>query len=172
MNCIDDYSESCLTNEQRKKVENSVMGAKYTFKFLCDDARFKAEYLKYTTCLKGIKGSWNACAGQFASLVKEEFAKTNVSKASRLLELCCARHGFINCVLVTTRLKCRKEETLFITRIADTLSNMRVYSPHCKSINVTLCSSAQPVLKNMISISFTLLQILSCLTLSIVWVHV
>lgn len=83
-----------------------------------------------------------------------------------------ARHGFINCVLVTTRLKCRKEETLFITRIADTLSNMRVYSPHCKSINVTLCSSAQPVLKNMISISFTLLQILSCLTLSIVWVHV
>lgn len=42
MNCIDDYSESCLTNEQRKKVENSVMGAKYTFKFLCDDARFKA----------------------------------------------------------------------------------------------------------------------------------
>lgn len=83
-----------------------------------------------------------------------------------------ARHGFINCVLVTTHLKCRKEETLFITRIADMLSNMRVYSPDCKSINVTLCSSAQPVLKNVISISFTLLQILSCLTLSIVCVHV
>ena len=56
---------------------------------------------------------------------------------------CSAKHGFVNCVQVTTRLKCRKEETIFITRIADTLSNTRVFSPHCKNINVTLCSSAE-----------------------------
>ncbi|XP_065207234.1 uncharacterized protein LOC135836368 [Planococcus citri] len=161
MKCVDDYSSSCLSNEQKKSIENNVMGAKYTFKFLCDDARFQTEYLKYTTCLRGIKDNWNACANQFVALVKEEFARKNVSKASRLLEICCARHGFINCVLVTTRLKCRKEETLFITRIADTLSNTRVYGPHCKSINVTLCSSAEPCLRApiLLMVSATIVSI-------------
>lgn len=84
-----------------------------------------------------------------------------------------ARYGYINCILVTTRLKCRKEETLFITRIADTLSNMRVYSPHCKNINVTMCSSAQPIPKTFVlSISFTLLQLLISLNLFCGRLHV
>lgn len=51
-----------------------------------------------------------------------------------------ARHGFLKCVYVASRLKCKKEEALFLKKIADTLSNMRVYSKHCKNVDVTFCS--------------------------------
>uniref|UniRef100_A0A1B6DVX2 DUF19 domain-containing protein n=1 Tax=Clastoptera arizonana TaxID=38151 RepID=A0A1B6DVX2_9HEMI len=138
MGCIDQYAKECLTEIGRKVLEDHTAGARHTFKFLCDDPVFQKEYLQYTTCYRGISKDWDSCASKFVGLVKEEMSRKNASH--RLLELCCAKHGFLKCVYVASRLKCRKEEALFINKIADTLSNMRVYSLHCDSIGVELCS--------------------------------
>lgn len=41
MQCLDDYSDSCLSTDQKEIVNDNVIGAKYTFKFLCDDETFQ-----------------------------------------------------------------------------------------------------------------------------------
>jgi hypothetical protein len=51
-----------------------------------------------------------------------------------------AKHGFLRCVYAASRYKCRKEEALFLKKIAETLSNIRVYAQHCKNVDTQLCS--------------------------------
>lgn len=41
MKCLDDYSNLCLSSEEKNLVSDNVIGAKYTFKFLCDDEAFQ-----------------------------------------------------------------------------------------------------------------------------------
>ncbi|XP_046675121.1 uncharacterized protein LOC124363894 [Homalodisca vitripennis] len=147
MGCMDDFAKKCLSHQDRQTLEAHVAGARYTFKFLCDDPVFQAEYLHYTSCYKAISKDWDNCANRFVSLVREEVSRKNYTMESRLLELCCARHGFLKCVYVTSRLKCKKEEALFIKKIADTLSNMRVYSKHCRNVDVAFCSGDGTTLK-------------------------
>ncbi|XP_069688946.1 uncharacterized protein [Periplaneta americana] len=140
MGCIDEYSKNCLKPNDKKILEDHVAGARYTFRFLCDDAGFQSEYLMYKTCYRGVSKDWDACASRFVQLVREEMSRKNVSETSRLMELCCAKHGFLRCVYAASRYKCRKEEALFLKKIAETLSDMRVYSPHCKNVDMQLCS--------------------------------
>uniref|UniRef100_A0A8D8Q9A5 Uncharacterized protein n=2 Tax=Cacopsylla melanoneura TaxID=428564 RepID=A0A8D8Q9A5_9HEMI len=143
MKCFDDYSRHCLAVSEQKKLEDYIVGARYTFRFLCDDPAFQAQYLKYTTCFKGITRDWDHCANTFLRLVKEEMSRTeNITASSRLIELCCAKHGFLKCIYVASRLKCHKEEAIFIQRIADTLSSTRVYLPHCEQVGTDICSHA------------------------------
>ncbi|XP_039275504.1 uncharacterized protein LOC111044446 [Nilaparvata lugens] len=120
MNCMNSYARECLNPDSRRIMEDHVAGAKHTFSFLCDDPSFQSEYLTYTTCYRGITKDWDSCADRFLALVGEELARKNASRQSRLIELCCAKHGFLKCVYVSARLKCRKEEALFIQKIADT----------------------------------------------------
>ena len=42
MRCIDMYSKTCLKPQDRKILEDHVAGARYTFRFLCDDAGFQS----------------------------------------------------------------------------------------------------------------------------------
>jgi len=42
MRCIDTYSKNCLKAQERKILEDHVAGARYTFRFLCDDAGFQS----------------------------------------------------------------------------------------------------------------------------------
>lgn len=140
MRCIDTYSKTCLKPHERKELEDHVAGARYTFRFLCDDAGFQSEYLKYKTCYRGVSKEWDSCASRFVQLVKEEMNRKNATEASRLMELCCAKHGFLRCVYAVSRYKCRKEEALFLKKIAETLSDSRVYAPHCKNVDTQLCS--------------------------------
>ncbi|KAI5713154.1 hypothetical protein M8J76_011387 [Diaphorina citri] len=146
MKCFDDYSRNCLAAAEQKKLEDYIVGARYTFRFLCDDPAFQSQYLKYTTCFKGISRDWDNCANIFLRLVKEEMSRTvNVTASSRLIELCCAKHGFLKCIYVASRLKCHKEEAIFIQRIADTLSSTRVYLPHCEQVGTDVCSHGNDV---------------------------
>jgi len=46
MKCFDDFSNLCLSLEEKNMVNDNVIGAKYTFKFLCDDETFQ-------------RGEWN-----------------------------------------------------------------------------------------------------------------
>ncbi|XP_054267023.1 uncharacterized protein LOC128989177 [Macrosteles quadrilineatus] len=142
MGCMDTFANTCLSTTDKQTLDAHVAGARHTFKFLCDDPVFQSEYLQYTSCYKAISKDWDNCANRFVSLVREEVARKSYTMESRLLELCCARHGFLKCVYVAARLKCKKEEALFIKKIADTLSNMRVYSKHCRNVDVAFCGSA------------------------------
>ncbi|XP_014271844.1 uncharacterized protein [Halyomorpha halys] len=140
MGCMDAYFEDCLSENDRKIFESHVAGARHTFRFLCDDPGFQAEYLMYTQCYKGISRDWDACANKFIGLVEEEMLRKNTTDQSRLVELCCAKHGFLKCVYYASWLKCRKEEAIFIRKIADTLASIRVYTPRCKTVNMEICS--------------------------------
>ncbi|KAL1115820.1 hypothetical protein AAG570_006110 [Ranatra chinensis] len=96
----------------------------------------------YTQCYRGISKDWDACASKFIALVREEMARKNVTIESRTVELCCAKHGFLRCVYLAGWLKCRKEEAIFISRMADTLSNIRVYSTRCASLDTNICTNS------------------------------
>jgi len=41
MKCLDDYSNLCLTSDEKNMVSDNVIGAKYTFGFLCHDEAFQ-----------------------------------------------------------------------------------------------------------------------------------
>ncbi|XP_046675120.1 uncharacterized protein LOC124363893 [Homalodisca vitripennis] len=161
MGCMDEFAKKCLSHQDRQTLEAHVAGARHTFKFLCDDPVFQAEYLQYTSCYKAISKDWDNCANRFVSLVREEVSRKNYTMESRLLELCCARHGFLKCVYVASRLKCKKEEALFIKKIADTLSNMRVYSKHCRNVDVAFCTGEGTTLTCHFLIPCLLLLLLS-----------
>ncbi|XP_068083748.1 uncharacterized protein [Anabrus simplex] len=143
MGCMDDFSQTCLSVRDRRLLDDQVAGARHTFKFLCDDPDFQTEYLKYTTCYRGISRDWESCTNRFTQLVQEEMSRKNVTEQSRLFQVCCAKHGFVRCIYVASRLKCRKEEALFLNRIAETLSNIRVYAPLCRDIDTVLCGSSR-----------------------------
>jgi len=45
MKCFEDFSNLCLSLDEKNMVIDNVIGAKYTFKFLCDDETFqKGDY--------------------------------------------------------------------------------------------------------------------------------
>jgi hypothetical protein len=79
-----------------------------------------------------------------------------------------AKHGFLRCVYAASRYKCRKEEALFLKKIAETLSDTRVYSPHCSNVDTQLCSHGTiqkaPILMTLLTATFFSLfnYILSC----------
>jgi len=41
MKCLDDFSNLCLSSDEKNMVSDNVVGAKYTFRFLCDDVVFQ-----------------------------------------------------------------------------------------------------------------------------------
>lgn len=47
MKCLDDYSDLCLTLDEKNMITESINGATSTFKFLCDDEVFQKG--KYTS---------------------------------------------------------------------------------------------------------------------------
>ncbi|PSN42457.1 hypothetical protein C0J52_18917, partial [Blattella germanica] len=71
-----------------------------------------------------------------------------------------AKHGFLRCVYAASRYKCRKEEALFLKKIAETLSDMRVYSPLCKKVDLHLCSSSVMQTPVVMSLLLTLVLLL------------
>ncbi|KAK7861724.1 hypothetical protein R5R35_014582 [Gryllus longicercus] len=144
MGCVEEYSRNCLNAKDRRLVEDQVAGANYTFHFLCDDKTFQKEYLKYTSCYRGITHQWDTCANRFMELVREEMARRNATEHQRMLELCCAKYGFLRCVYVASLHICRKEEAIFLNRIAETLSAIRVYTPICRDVDYQVCGAAPP----------------------------
>lgn len=89
-----------------------------------------------------------------------------------------AKHGFLRCVYAASRYKCRKEEALFLKKIAETLSDTRVYSPHCNNVDTKLCSHGTiqrppPVLMMLLTATFFSLftHILSCCWEVITYIH-
>lgn len=52
-----------------------------------------------------------------------------------------AKHGFINCVYSTSKLKCGQEEAIFIKRIAETLASDKLVSSACKHIKMDQCKN-------------------------------
>lgn len=41
MKCVDEFSDLCLSADQKTMINDNVIGAKYTFRFLCDDETFQ-----------------------------------------------------------------------------------------------------------------------------------
>lgn len=47
MKCLDDFSNLCLSLDEKNMVSDNVIGAKYTFRFLCDDEAFQKGKFKF-----------------------------------------------------------------------------------------------------------------------------
>nr|CAD7568668.1 unnamed protein product [Timema californicum] len=80
-----------------------------------------------------------------SATLQNRFFLYNGTATSRLtsVDYHSAKHGFLKCVYTASRLKCRQEEALFLNKIAETLSNMRVYSPMCTHIETQLCGTSR-----------------------------
>ncbi|XP_025204098.1 uncharacterized protein LOC112600954 [Melanaphis sacchari] len=153
MKCFDDFSNLCLTLDEKNMVNDNVIGAKYTFKFLCDDETFQKDFLKYTDCYRVINSDWDLCTEKFMSLVREEM-KGNQSEDAKVLNMCCAKHGFLNCVYTTSKMKCGMEEANFLRKIADTLSENKFVSSACQHIKLGHCNTAQQTAYSVFTIIF------------------
>ncbi|XP_049948353.1 uncharacterized protein LOC126456652 [Schistocerca serialis cubense] len=141
MSCIDSYSR-CIDEPMRRLLDEQVAAARYFFMFLCDDPGFRERYLQYSRCYSTVSDDWDSCVSRFSQLVNEEVTRQSTSQAQRLIELCCAKYGFLQCVLSATRLRCQRQEALFLHRIAETLSTVHVYSPVCHELGGATCSAA------------------------------
>lgn len=51
MKCVDEFADLCLSADQRTMVNNNVIGAQYTFRFLCDDEIFQKGKLSFLKIL-------------------------------------------------------------------------------------------------------------------------
>ncbi|KAE9533136.1 hypothetical protein AGLY_009564 [Aphis glycines] len=73
-----------------------------------------------------------------------------------------AKHGFLNCVYTTSKIKCGREEATFIRKIAETLSENKFVSSACQHIEMRHCNTAQQTAYNLFTIIFnTLIIVLS-----------
>ncbi|XP_027842726.2 uncharacterized protein LOC114123821 [Aphis gossypii] len=159
MKCLDDFSNLCLSLDEKNMVNDNVIGAKYTFKFLCDDEKFQRDFLKYTDCYQVMNSDWDLCTSTFMSLVSEEM-NSNQSEDAKVLNLCCAKHGFLNCVYTTSKIKCGREEATFIRKIAETLSENKFVSSACQHIEMRHCNTAQQTAYNLFTIIFNVFIII------------
>lgn len=67
-----------------------------------------------------------------------------------------AKHGFLNCVYTTSKIKCGIEEAIFIRKIADTLSENKFVSLACRHIEMGHCNIAQQTAYSVFTIMFNL----------------
>lgn len=77
--------------------------------------------------------------------------------------MCCsAKHGFLNCVYTTSKIKCGVEEAVFIKNIADTLSENKLVSSVCRHIKLGHCNTAQKMASDVFIIILNVSIILWC----------
>lgn len=67
-----------------------------------------------------------------------------------------AKHGFLNCVFTTSKIKCGIEEAIFIRKIADTLSENKFVSSACRHIELGYCNIAQQTAYSVFTIIFNI----------------
>ncbi|XP_052125606.1 uncharacterized protein LOC113207301 [Frankliniella occidentalis] len=144
MTCVDNFTRNCLEKDKQKWVENTVAGAKATFSMLCKNKAFRDQYLKYSSCFlkSSVNEGWDHCAGRFIGLVQEEMARNSSRHEERIMELCCARHGFLKCVYGLAKHKCGTSSAVFLRSIAETLSSVRVESKVCRLVSYAQCSGS------------------------------
>lgn len=70
MNCVTTWTNRCLSEENRKKIMDSVRGAHEAYAFMCRDERFKHEFLLHSNCSKKISPHWDDCANKFIETLK------------------------------------------------------------------------------------------------------
>lgn len=122
MKCINDYAKQCLDEKAREVIETVTSGARKMYHHLCNDKAFKSEYLQHKTCLKATQEDWESCVNRFRQLMHEiqnDEMKKNSTHETRLIEKCCALHGFKGCVYVPSRLKCFRDSALFLLKLAE-----------------------------------------------------
>lgn len=71
-----------------------------------------------------------------------------------------AKHGFLNCVYTTSKIKCGREEANFIRKIAETLSENKFVSTVCRHIELGHCNTAQQTAYNLFTIIFNIFIII------------
>ena len=65
---------------------------------------------------------------------------------------CSAKHGFLNCVYTTSKIKCGIKEAIFIRKIAETLSENKFVSSACQHIEMGYCNTAQQITYSVFTI--------------------
>lgn len=69
------------------------------------------------------------------------------------------KHGFLNCVFTTSKIKCGLEEAIFIKKIADTLlENRSLKSSVCQQITIGHCNTAQQIKYHVFTIILNIIM--------------
>ncbi|XP_064116605.1 uncharacterized protein LOC135222449 [Macrobrachium nipponense] len=142
MSCVDKYTSSCLSQEERAELEMHLKGARSFLAFLCDDPSFQKDYLSHGPCLRDVSRDWEKCYFHFKRLVSLQHKATNITDTARNHNLCCIREGFLSCVYRVGYFRCQKHEALFLKRVTATLSYNDIQEEKCRNVNLKSCSRA------------------------------
>ncbi|XP_071531471.1 uncharacterized protein [Panulirus ornatus] len=142
MKCVDRYTSSCLTSEEREDLNQNLRGARSFLAFLCDDPVFQREYLSYGPCLRDVSDDWERCLYHFKSLVRLQHKHLNISQTTRDHNICCFREVLLSCVYSASYLRCEKHAALFVKKVTATLSYNDVQEEKCRNVNIKTCGAA------------------------------
>lgn len=81
MECVNNWTKNCLSEDKRRQLNSSLIGAHEMFAFLCNDAKFRAAYLKHGQCFNVISKYWDTCAKRFIIALR---SVKNVETSSEL----------------------------------------------------------------------------------------
>ncbi|CAL8140019.1 unnamed protein product [Orchesella dallaii] len=65
MECVDTWSQTCLSVEAQEVLESSITGALQVYKLLCSNSTFREEFLQHANCYVRTSTYLDACNNQF-----------------------------------------------------------------------------------------------------------
>ncbi|XP_047477701.1 uncharacterized protein LOC125031172 [Penaeus chinensis] len=142
MACVDRYTSSCLSTEERTELEQHLKGARSFLAFLCDDPVFQRDYLSHGSCLRDVSDDWEKCHYHFKHLVSLQHRIPNITEATRDHNICCIREGFLSCVYGVSYFRCEKHQAMFLKKVTATLSYNDVQEEKCRNVSLRMCSGA------------------------------
>ncbi|XP_018022381.1 uncharacterized protein LOC108678468, partial [Hyalella azteca] len=77
MRCVDAHATKCLTAAARAVLEENISGARLLQAGLCEDPRFRSDYLSHGVCMKAVGRRWEACYRHYQYLLTLELRVTS-----------------------------------------------------------------------------------------------
>ncbi|XP_018006998.1 uncharacterized protein LOC108664814 [Hyalella azteca] len=102
-------------------LEENISGARLLQAGLCEDPRFRSDYLSHGVCMKAVGRRWEACYRHYQYLLTLELRVT--SEEANLDAICCLRQRFLDCVDEAAGNTCDLNDALFLKKVSATLSH-------------------------------------------------
>ncbi|XP_039448919.1 uncharacterized protein LOC120428014 [Culex pipiens pallens] len=160
MACVENYLDRCVSQRNRRIVENEVYGAKRLYEYLCHDPTFQHDFLKHKMCFHFVHEDWDTCSDQYLDILREEMPRpSEQSYHMQYVHFCCARFTYERCVHTSALLKCNQDSAIFLQKVAKLLSSETNFLT-CDRIDHARCSTGKRVAVGKVFLMILLLLIL------------
>ncbi|XP_077293800.1 uncharacterized protein LOC143916533 [Arctopsyche grandis] len=135
LQCTDNWAKECMTQEEiqgmREKIEEP-------FKFqkkLCDDEKFRSDYLQEKESIEKVSYEWKKCQTNFANAMTD--ATKNILEIVN--RMCCAQESYKKCTSMMCESRCTPEADKIVQQILDMPKQATEYQ--CNTTNMAECPS-------------------------------